>query len=246
MFRYGIPRTIIILTLGAGVTVAVQLLANRQDVDPALLAATVVGTLGFLALDLARTGRRVLDDFRRGHFEEALRGTDFLLRISVRTRTRATLRLNRSACHLAQGRYEAGGRELAAMDREALPEPLRAVWDNNQAYYLLAADGDPRAALALCDRAAAHSPANPAFRSTRGIAHLALGQVEDAIAELQAAVEAGAKAQGASAMSENYFHLARAWEARGEAAYARDHFLKSVNICPECRFAKKSAARLQG
>lgn len=249
MFRHGIPRFLLLLAIGAALTVALQLLSGLQRegqaLEPALLAASVLGTLGVLALDFARSGRRVLQDFRRGHFDDALRGTRLLLALSWRRRSRATQELNLAACHLAAGRYDAGGRSLSTMDRDALPPTLQPVWDNNQAYYLLATGGDPRAALALCDRSAAENPQNPAFRSTRGIAHLALGQVEDAIAELQAAVEAGTKHQGPSAMSENYFHLARAWEARGEPAYARDHFLKSVNVCPDCRFAQKSAARLQ-
>ena len=88
-------------------------------------------------------------------------------------------------------------------------------------------------------------PGNPAFRSTRGIAQLALGRVDDAIAELQAAVDAGLDSQGPAAMAENYYHLARAWEARGETAYARDHYLKSVNMGPDTLFGRRSAEKLQ-
>lgn len=245
MLRYGVPRILLVLLVGAAVTVATQLLLGRDEVDLLALVATATGTLGVLVLDLARSGRRVLADFRQGRFEDALRGTRWLLAVSFRPRTRATLELNLAACHLAAGRYEEGGRVLTALDRDALPEPLQPIWDNNQAYYLLCVGADAEAALALCDRAAVKGPQNPAFRSTRGIAQLELGHVEDAIAELQAAVDAGPKVQGPSAMAENYFHLARAWEARGEPAYARDHYLKSVNVCPDCRFGRKSADRLQ-
>ncbi|MDY0002939.1 MAG: tetratricopeptide repeat protein [Polyangia bacterium] len=248
MFRNGIPRILLVFALGASATVTVQLLAGLfrpdEELDPALLILTALGTLGAMILDISRSGRRVLDDFRRGRFEEALRGTRFLSALTWQPASKAALRLNMAACHLAAGRYDAGEEALASLDRSVLPSTLQAVWDNNKAYAILATGGDAAAALALSDRAAAENSSNPAFRSTRGIAHLALGNVEDAIAELQAAVDAGSRLQGPSAMSENYFHLARAWEARGEHAYARDHFLKSVNVCPDCRFARKSAERL--
>ena len=78
------------------------------------------------------------------------------------------------------------------------------------------------------------------------MALLALGRVEDAIAELQTSVDAGIGEQGPAALSENYYHLARAWEEKGELAYARDHYLKSLNIGPRTPFGQRSAARVQG
>lgn len=213
-------------------------------VQPALIVALALVTTGLVLLDVLRTGRRILADFRGGDFQDALKGTRWLRSVTRRRRSRAALDLNLAACQLAMGRHEEGGETLASIPRADLPETLLPILYNNQAYHLLLSGRDPEEALALADRAALDGPQNPAFRSTRGIAHLAMGQVEDAIAELQTAIDAGLKAQGPAAMSENYFHLARAWEARGEPAYARDHFLKSLNICPECRFAKLSAERL--
>jgi tetratricopeptide (TPR) repeat protein len=245
LFRYGILR-ILLLLVGCSAALGLLLLVLEVDVLPApLLAAFGAFALGVVGIDLARSGRRVLTDFRKGRYGWALRGTRWLLRWTFRRASRATLQLNLAACHLANGEYEEGGAVLRTMDREGLPESVRGIWENNRAYYLLSTGGDAGEALGLCDQAACLNPANPAFRSTRGIAQLALGRVDDAIAELQAAVEAGPETQGVAAMAENYFHLARAWEARGENAYARDHYLKSVNIGPETIFGRRSAERLQ-
>lgn len=245
MLRYGIPRIVLIIFGCAILLIAAMVAFDRPDPDLAILISFAVFTTGVLILDTSRTGRRVLHDFRRGRYDLARRGTVWLLRYTLRRASRATLLLNLAACHLAAGQYEAGGRILDAIDREALADAVAGIWENNYAYFLLGTNGDPNEALRLSDKATAVGPGNPAFRSTRGIAQLALGRADDAIAELQAAVDAGLDAQGPAAMAENYYHLARAWEARGESAYARDHYLKSVNMGPDTLFGRKSAEMLQ-
>jgi predicted Zn-dependent protease len=245
VFRYGLTRVLILVFICTALSIVLLTLVGWHHLDLPVILLLCALTAGVVAIDLARTGRRVLSDFRQGRYGAARRGTRMLLRFAWRPRSRATLQLHLAACHLADGRYEEGRRALEAVDRELLGGGVRGIWENNHAYYLLCTGHDPREALAECDRAAAQDPGNPAFRSTRGIALLAIGYVEDAIAELQAAIDAGVRIQGSAAMAENYYHLARAWEAQGEIAYARDHYLKSVNTAPGTRFGIKSAERLQ-
>lgn len=245
MLRYGILRILLLLVISTVVLVVLLALLEIDSPEVPLLLAFGAFTLGIVGIDLARSGRRVLTDFRKGRYAWALRGTRWLLRWTFRESSRATLQLNLAACHLASGHYEEGGEVLRTMDKEGLPDNLHGIWENNYAYYLLSTGGDAREALKLCDQASGLNPSNPAFRSTRGIAQLSLGRVDEAIAELQAAVDAGLENQGPAAMAENYYHLAKAWESHGEVAYARDHYLKSVNIGPETLFGRKSAEQLQ-
>ena len=245
MLRYGILRIGLLALFCTAGFVSLLALLGISEPTPTLIVAYGVLVTGIVTVDLARSGRRVLTDFRKGRYEQARRGTQWLLRWSIRRRSRSTLRLNLAACHLASGDYEAGGAELAAIDHEGLADNVRGIWENNYAYYLLCTKGDALEALRLCDKAATLNPRNPAFRSTRGIAHLALGRIDDAIAELQAAVDAGPESQGLAAMAENYHHLAHAWDLRGERAYARDHYLKSVNIGPDTLYGRRSADKLQ-
>ncbi len=233
-----------LLATFAGQALLLAMVEIHSPGTPLLLAMGAF-TAGVLGIDLARSGRRVLADFRQGHYDRALRGSRWLLRWTFRPSSRATLQLNLAACHLAAGDFHLGNDVLQAMDRDALPADLRPIWENNRAYHLLLTGGDPRDALSLCDKATSASPTNPAFRSTRGIALLRLGRIDNAIAELQSAVDAGLERQGVAAMAENYFHLAQAWELRGETAYARDHYLKSVNTGPETRFGQRSAEHLR-
>ncbi len=245
MFRYGIVRILLLLLGSFALAWLLLLLLDIDSPELPLQLAFAAFTVGIVGIDLARTGRRVLADFRKGRYVRAMRGTRWLLRWSVRRSSKATLQLNLAACHLAAGEYEEGGKVLHTMDRSGLPESVRGIWENNLAYHTLSSGGDAMEALKLCDQASNMNPSNPAFRSTRGIAQLALGRVDDAIAELQAAVDAGPENQGVAAMAENYYHLAQAWESHGEVAYARDHYLKSVNIGPETLFGRRSAKRLQ-
>jgi tetratricopeptide (TPR) repeat protein len=245
VLRYGIFRILLLLVMATVALLALLALLEIDSPEVPLLLAFGAFTLGIVGIDLARSGRRVLTDFRKGRYHWALRGTRWLLRWSLRRSSRATLQLNLAACHLASGEYADGGEVLKTMDREGLPDNLLGIWENNYAYFLLSTGGDAAEALKLCDKASSLNPSNPAFRSTRGIAQLALGRVDDAIAELQAAVDAGLETQGPAAMAENYYHLAQAWESHGEVAYARDHYLKSVNIGPDTLFGRRSAERLQ-
>lgn len=247
MFRYGLLRLLLVAT--AVTTVGGIVSLGLLDLPPDLLLWSLLASLGLGAavVDLTLgSRRRVLADFRAGRLAAARRGAELLLRLARSPEQRAAMKLQVAACALAQGNPEEGLQLLASLDREQLDEASRAIWLNNFAYGTLFAGGRPEEAFAACNEATALQPDNPAFRSTRGIALLTLGHVPDAIAELQTSVDAGLRRQGAAALAENYYHLAQAWEAQGEHAYARDHYLKSLNVAPRSRYGRKSADRVRG
>jgi tetratricopeptide (TPR) repeat protein len=246
LLHYGFLRLLLLFLAATSLPLGAHLVLARAVPDLLVLLLCATIGAGVVVIDAARTTRRVLRHFREGRFDLARRGTEWLMQLSRKPASRSALALNLAACHLAAGEYEPGGQVLLDLDRESLDASVDGIWENNYAYFLLGTGGSPTEAFSLADQAASRSPSNPAFRSTRGIALLALGRVDDALSELQLAVDMGSEHQGAAAMAENYFHLARAWEARGEVAYARDHFLKSLNVGPQTLFGRRSAERLRG
>jgi predicted Zn-dependent protease len=109
---------------------------------------------------------------------------------------------------------------LDHLDRVDLSPAERAVWLNNRACARLAAN-DPAAALVLVDEASALRPDVPALQHTRGMALLAVGRVDDAIAVLD-----GMRAGGelpAHLEAERCRDLAKAWAHKGQTAYADDY-----------------------
>lgn len=247
MLRYGPVRFLLLATTAVTVGAVASLGLLHLPLGARQWLVLLSLGIGVAVVDLTLgTHRRILADFRAGRPAAARRGATFLLRIARHPGQRAALQLHVAACILAEGDPEEGLRLLASLDRDQLDETGRAVWLNNFAYGTLFAGGRPEDALQACNEATALRPGNPAFRSTRGIALLTLGQVPDAIAELQTSVDAGIGRQGPAALAENYYHLARAWEAQGEHAYARDHYLKSLNVAPRTRYGQKSAERVRG
>jgi len=247
VLRYGFLRLVLLATAIAGVGAIASFSLLGLPLDALQWVLLLALGIGYAVFDLTiLTRHRILGDFRAGRPTAARKGAEFLLRITRRPEGRAALRLHVAACYLAEGSHQEGMRLLAALRTDLLDEATRAVWLNNLAYGTLYTGGRPEDALRACNEATALSPQNPAFRSTRGIALLMLGQVADAIAELQASVDAGLEQQGPAALAENYYHLAQAWEAQGEQAYARDHYLKSLNVGPRTRFGQKSADRVRG
>ena len=141
-----------------------------------------------------------------------------------RHRQRAA-RLSRAGCAIAAGNHAAATTLLARVDADALDTSERAVWLNNRACAQLAAGGDAHAALALVDEASALRPDVPALQHTRGMALLAVGRIDDAIAVLD-----GMRAGGelpAQLEAERCRDLAKAWAAKGQAAYADDYRLRA-------------------
>ena len=168
--------------------------------------------------------------FEAGRFDAAQRRYRVLGAIAgTAVRERAAL-LSRSACLVASGRLEDAERLLAAADTAQFAAAERAVWLNNRAYAALARGHDPHAALALVDEASALRPDVAAVQHTRGMALLAVGRVDDAIAVLDGMRAGGELSPRLEA--ERCRELARAWTQKGEAAYADDYRLRAEALAP--------------
>ncbi len=133
--------------------------------------------------------------------------------------------LSRAGCCVAAGEIEAAEHLLAALDAGSLASAERAVWLNNRACAALAAGRDPHAALSLVDEASAIRPDVPALQHTRGMALLAVGRVDDAIAVLDGM--RGAGELPARLEAERCRDLAKAWAQKGESAYAEDYRVRA-------------------
>lgn len=200
-----------------------------------LLGAAGFGRIGALAgAGLAVLGlfwlwlwlpRLAHGSFEAGKYTVAARRYRMLGALATSaTRERAAL-LSRSGCCVAEGDLAGADRVLALLADHELAAAERAVWLNNRACRTLAGGTDPHAALALVDEASALRPDVPALQHTRGMALLAVGRVDDAIAVLD-----GMRAGGelpARLEAERCRDLARAWTQKGEAAYAEDYRLRA-------------------
>ena len=109
----------------------------------------------------------------------------------------------------------------AKLDPATLTPAERAVWLNNRACALLAAARPAADALAIVEEAIALRPDVPAIHHTRGMALLAQGRADDAIAVLDGMRAAGELPDRLEA--ERCRELAKAWDAKGQAAYADDY-----------------------
>ncbi len=166
--------------------------------------------------------------FEAGRYARASRRYCALELIAPSARRQRAARLSRAGCAVASGAHVAAETLLARIDAGALDTAERAVWLNNRACAALAAGGDPQAALALVDEASALRPDVPALQHTRGMALLAVGRLDDAIAVLD-----GMRAGGELPLrleAERCRDLAKAWAAKGETAYADDYRLRAEGI----------------
>jgi predicted Zn-dependent protease len=159
--------------------------------------------------------------FQAGRFARATRRYRVLGWIAVSAARERSALLSRAGCAVAAGETARADELLASLDGTALVPAERAVWLNNRACAALAAGRDPHAALALADEAGALRPDVPTLQHTRGIALLAVGRVDDAIAVLDGMRAAGELPERLEA--ERCRDLARAWRAKGETAYADDY-----------------------
>jgi len=188
------------------------------------VAAAVVGTL-WLWLWLPRSAHAA---FEAGRFARAARRYRLLgLVASSAARERSAL-LSRTGCCVALGELEAADGLLARIDGDALDASERAVWLNNRACAALARERDPQAALALIDEASALRPDVPSLQHTRGMALLAVGRVDDAIAVLDGMRAGGELPPRLEA--DRCRDLSRAWDKKGEAAYAEDYRVRAASV----------------
>lgn len=165
--------------------------------------------------------------FETGKFSRAMRRYRLLGLLSTsRGRTRAAL-LSRAGCFVALGEHAIAEEVLVRIDRKTLSPAEQAVWLNNRACARLAAN-EGAEALKLADEASALRPDVPALQHTRGLALLALGRVDDAIAVFD-----GMRAGGelpAFLEAERCRDLAKAWSQKGQAAYAEDYEQRARSI----------------
>jgi tetratricopeptide (TPR) repeat protein len=81
------------------------------------------------------------------------------------------------------------------------------------------------------------------FRHTRGMIHLAVGNLEEASRDLEATWRRG---QGNELLeAERCYDLGRLWSARGHADYASDYFERAYRAAPESRWGQAAAPRLR-
>ncbi len=174
---------------------------------------------------LPRTAHRV---FAAGYYTNARRRYRLAGMLSAAPARRRAALLSQLACHVAAGERAAATRLLAMIDGDVLDVAERAVWLNNRACLVLA--DDPIAALALADDAAGLRPDVPALQHTRGMALLAVGRIDDAIAvldQMRAGGELPPRLEAARCRD-----LSRAWTQKGEPAYAEDYRLRAEALAP--------------
>lgn len=169
--------------------------------------------------------RSAHDAFEAGNYTAAQRRYRLLgVLAATAARERAAM-LSRAGCFIAANDLERAEHLLASLEGQQLVAAERAVWLNNRACAVLAAGRDPHAALALVNEASAIRPDVPALQHTRGMALLAVGRVDDAIAVLDGM--RGAGELPARLEAERCRELAKAWAQKGESAYADDYRLRA-------------------
>ncbi len=216
-------RIAVWIALAVGLPVALAGIAGRLGAV-AGVGASLVGVLyAWLWLPRAAHGA-----FEAGRFGRAAWRYRVLEAIAPGAqRARAAL-LSRTGCEVARGELAAAERLLARFDDAALDAAERAVWLNNRACAMLAGERDPQSALALVDEASALRPDVPALQHTRGMALLAVGRVDDAIAVLDGMRAGGELPPRLEA--ERCRELARAWTLKGQTAYAEDYRLRGEGL----------------
>jgi predicted Zn-dependent protease len=163
--------------------------------------------------------------FEAGKFAAAHRRYRLLGMLATTSLRERAARLSRAGCLVAENQLAGAERLLAAFDGTQLAGAERAVWLNNRACAVLAAGADPQAALVLVDEASAIRPDVPAVQHTRGMALLAVGRIDDAIAVLDGMRTGGELP--ARLEAERCRDLAKAWAQKGQAAYAEDYRVRA-------------------
>jgi predicted Zn-dependent protease len=188
------------------------------------LAGAGVGVLALLYVWLWLP-RSAHGAFEAGAYVAAERRYRILGLVAPTSSRERAARLSRAGCFVAASRLDRAEPLLAAIDPTQLAAAERAVWLNNRACAHLAAGRDPAAALALVDEASALRPDVPALQHTRGMALLAVGRIDDAIAVLDGMRAAGELPPRLEA--DRCRDLAKAWSQKGETAYAEDYRLRA-------------------
>jgi tetratricopeptide (TPR) repeat protein len=148
--------------------------------------------------------------------------------------TRAAIDVSLAGCLLGRDDFAAALAALDRIDPAVLAPSARAAWLNNRAYARARADREAHDALRDVDDAMKLRPDVAGYRHTRGIVLLALGRVDDAIADLESIWPhlAAEKAPSPLLEAERCYDLGMAWARKGELDYARDYFLRSRSTAP--------------
>ena len=196
-----------------------------------LVAVVVVVAMMVARFLLPRLAHR---SFAAGNFREARRRYRMIAWTSLTRQRRTAARVSIAGAYLAEGGWADGAAATDAIDGEGLDPATRAGWLNNRAYAALRLGAHAEAAeraLAQVREALRLRPEVPALLHTEGLALLATGRTEDAIRVLESLWEHGAL--GPRLESERAADLARAWAARGEAAYAADYARRARQAMPD-------------
>jgi tetratricopeptide (TPR) repeat protein len=163
--------------------------------------------------------------------------------------SRGAIDVSLAGCRLARADWQGALTDLSDVEPEALGPTARAAWYNNRAYALARGGAGPSDALAAIDEAVRLRPDVAGFRHTRGVALLALGRTDEAIAELDAVwQELAGEGAGAPSLleAERCYDLGTAWARKGEKDYAKDYFLRAVQIAPRSDWGARAQAELGG
>jgi predicted Zn-dependent protease len=217
-----VARILGVVVVGAALPFLFGNLAGRFGA----FAGVGLAVLGLLWLWLWLP-RSAHDAFESGKYIAAARRYRLLGALATNAaRERAAL-LSRSGCQAATGDVQGADSLLDQLDTSTLSPAERAVWLNNRACARLTAN-EPQTALELVDEASALRPDVPALQHTRGMALLAVGRVDDAIAVLD-----GMRAGGelpSHLEAERCRDLAKAWAQKGETAYADDYRMRAAAL----------------
>jgi tetratricopeptide (TPR) repeat protein len=233
-------RVLIMVVLGATVVAAAGTVSRAAGI------AALTGVAVSLAILFVFVPRMAHDAFESGRFGRASILYRVLRVYVLDPRTRAAIDVSLAGCRLADGAWQAALDELAGVDPDKLGPSARAAFYNNRAYARARGKLDAQAALADVDRATELRPDVAGFRHTRGLALLAAGRLDDAIAELDAMWRRmGADEAPPLLEAERCFDLGVAWQQKGEPEYARDYFQRARAVAPASPWAAQAAAALR-
>jgi len=242
-----VPRLVRRLLLPALLATLVYGASLRGRAAAALAGLAALGILALVFIVFPRLAHAAFERGDWGRAELYYRLTRFFI---ANPESRGAIDVSLAGCRLARSDWAGALDDLADVEPEVLGPAARAAWYNNRAY-ALARGGQGGAAaqqaLDAIDEAVRLRPDVAGFRHTRGVALLALGRIDDAIAELDAVWQAVA-GEGAPPLleAERCYDLGLAWSQKGEAEYARDYFQRAQSIAPRSPWALKAQSARPG
>jgi tetratricopeptide (TPR) repeat protein len=203
----------------------------------------VAGALALLAVIFILLPRLAHAAFERGDFDRAGLYYRTTRAFVANPASRGAIDVSLAGCRLARKDFAGALAALGRVEPDVLGTAARAAWFNNRAYALARGSGDCGAALTSVDEAIALRPDVAGFRHTRGVVLLALGRLDDAIAELDEVWQSVATEDAPPLLeAERCYDLGRAWQQKGEPDYARDYFQRAQAVAPRSHWAVEARA----